>query len=308
MLPYFPFGQQFNHRMGTAPLPESDHLVEVDDAYVPEIALKRQLLADLPAYYYQTLPGYELAQWEVLKTVLTHLVRFAPDRFALRQTGNQWHWHNRLLHEETSFVFGDSSTLPVDPLDWVGRQVQEDLILIAGDSPKLVAGQLCFGNDWSLDEKLGLPFSQVHAPILPIVEPMMQATHKLIERLPIGKPLWRASWSVKVTDQLDMTSRHKPALLQLLADRIPTLTPETIGEALFIRIERQTLIRLPETGIILFCIHTYQNQLAHEATDRDRASRMASVFSTTPSAMLDYKGMSGFVPVLLKYLQNKLDN
>ncbi|MFD2934138.1 heme-dependent oxidative N-demethylase family protein [Spirosoma flavum] len=302
MLPYFPFGQQFNDKMGTAPLPESDRLVEVDEHYQAEIALKRQLLTELPGYYYQTLPGHETAQWEVLETVLQNLVRFAPDQFILHQAGNRWHWINQLLTEEQVFTFGDAATLPLDPLDWVGRQVQEDLILLTGTEAALVAGQLCFGNGWCLDEKVGLPFWQIHAPIIPIVEPMMQAAQKLMERLPVGRPVLRINWSVKVTDQLDMTSRHTPALDQLLADRLPYLTPETIGEHIYIRIERQTLTRMPQSGAILFGIHTHQNLLAHEATDQARADRMAKVFSTTPRTMIDYKGMTAFLPALLSYL------
>ena len=305
MLPYFPFGQQFNDKMGTALLPERDRLVEVNELYLTEITLKRQLLTELPDYYYRALPGHEIAQWEVLEVVLTNLARFSPDQFFLRKDGTQWHWYNRLLAEKTAFTFGEAATLPVSPLDWVGRQVQEDLLVLTGTDSQLVAGQLCFGNGWCLDEKIGLPFGQIHAPIVPIVESMMQAAQKLMERLPVGRPVWRLNWSVKVSDQLDMTSRHTAALDQLLADRLPYLTPETIGEHLYVRVERQTLTRLPRSGAILFGIHTYQNLLAYEAIDPDRAIRMASVFSTAPRAMLDYKGMTHFLPALLAYLHNQ---
>ena len=304
MLPYFPFGQQFNDKMGTSPLPETDRLIEVDGHYQTEISLKRQLLTALPDYYFQTLSGYESAQWDVVEAVLTNLARFSPDEFSLQQDGDRWHWHNHRLNEQQTFTFGDASTLPFAPLDWVGRQVQEDLTLLAGDGVKLVAGQLCFGNGWSLDEKMGLPFREIHAPIVPIVEPMMRAAHTLMERLPVGRPVWRMNWSVKVTDQLDMTSRHTPTLDQLLADRLPHLTPATIGEQLYIRIERQTLTRLLRSGAILFGIHTYQNLLAHEVNERsDGAERLARVFGSTPATMLDYKGMSGFLPALLTYLR-----
>ncbi|GAB2540417.1 heme-dependent oxidative N-demethylase family protein [Spirosoma aerophilum] len=306
MLPYFPFGQQFNDKMGTVFLSESDPLIEVDEHYEREVDLKRQLLTELPDYYYKALPGYEVSQWEVVSTILTTLARFLPDRFSLRQSDDRWHWRNRILDEETVFTFGDATTLPADPLDWVGRQVQEDLILLSGDQAALVAGQLCFGNDWCLDEKMGLPFWQIHAPIVPIVEPMIRAATHLMERLPVGRPMWRLNWSVKVSDQLDMTSRHLPALKQQLADRLPYLTQETVGEKLFIRIERQTLTRLPRSGAILFTVHTYQNRLADEIKSRpDAARRMASVLKSTPPAMLAYKSMTDYLPALLEYLDNQ---
>lgn len=307
-LPYFPFGQAFNDKMGTVPLLESNRLIEIDAHYETEISLKRQLLTELPNYYYQSLPGHETAQWEVLDLVLHDLARFAPDQFTLCQDGDRWHWQNYRLTEEWTFTFGDASTLPYDPLDWVGRQVQEDLTLLAGDDwsagpVRLVVGQLCFGNGWCLDEKLGMPFWEIHAPIVPIVEPMLRAADTFMERLPAGRPVWRLNWSVKSSDQLDMTNRHTPALNQQLTDRLPTLTPDLIGDGLYLRIERQTLTRLPRSGAVLFGIHTYQNRLADELASRpDGAARLLRVFSTAPPALLDYKGMTPFMPTLLTYL------
>ncbi|GAB3988811.1 DUF3445 domain-containing protein [Spirosoma daeguense] len=305
MLPYFPFGQRFNDKMGITPLSESDRLVEVDEHYVAEVSLKRQLLNELPDYYYKALPGYVAAQWEVLELVLQNLSRFAPESFMLRQDGGQWQWTNLLLNEEISFTFGDVTTLPLEPLDWVGRQVQEDLILMAGTDATLIAGQLCFANDWCLDEKIGLPFWQIHAPITPIVEPMLRAAQTLMARLPVGRTVWRTNWSVKVSDQLDMTSRHSKQLKQQLAEQLSGLIPATIGDQLYVRIERQTLTRLPRSGVILFGIHTYQNRLSDEATDPERAYRMAQVFNTTPPAMLSYKSMTDFMPALLTYLNGR---
>lgn len=305
MLPYFPFGQQFNDKIGTALLTDADPLIDVDEHYATEVALKRRLLTDCPAYYYQSQPGHEAAQWDVLELVLTSAARTKPDAFTLRQDGDHWYWQNRLLNEEIKFTFGDPATLPHEPLDWVGRQLQEDLLVLAREETQLVAGQLCFGNGWCLDEKMGLPFWEIHAPITPIpaLEPMMRAAQKLMERVPVGRPVWRLNWSLKLSDQLDMTSRHTPALDQLLADGLPNLTPDTIGQQLFLRIERQTLTRLPRSGTVLFGIHTYQNRLDLELAERpDGAARLARVLETAPLALLDYKGITPFLEPLLKYL------
>ncbi len=306
MLPYFPFGQQFNDKMGTTPLPDTDPLIEIDAHYRAEVSLKKQLLTDRPDYYFQALPGHEIAQWEVLDVVLHDLARHNPDYFSLRQNGDDWYWTNHILNQKTTFVFGDAATLPVAPLDWVGRQVQEDLVLLAGDDSVLVAGQLCFANDWCLTEKMGLPFWQIHAPIVPIVEPMILAAQKFMARLTVGRPVWRMNWSVKVSNDLDMTSRHTPANRQRLANLLPGLTPDTIGHQVYLRVERQTLTRLPRSGAILFGIHTYQNLLADEIAARPGAAdKLARVFATTPPAMLDYKSMTGFMPALMTYLSQK---
>ncbi|GAA4457486.1 DUF3445 domain-containing protein [Nibrella saemangeumensis] len=303
MLRYFPFQQQFNDKMGTMLLLPTDPLIEADEHYGHEVQLKRRLLTEFPQYYYQSLPGYQTAQWEVLAMVLESLVQHNPEHFCLTRPGHHWHWQNRLLNEEVVFTFGDAASLPLEPLDWAGRQVQEDLLLLAGDEPHLVAGQLCFGNGWSLDEKLSLSFWNLHGPVSSIVKPMMQAAQKFMERLPAGRPVWRLNWSLKLTDQLDLTSRHTADLNQQLAELLPNLTPTNIGQHLFVRIERQTLTRLPQSGAILFGIHTYQNRLDNEAADPERALRIGQVVSTTPPAMLEYKGITPFLEPLLAYLQ-----
>ena len=101
-----------------------------------------------------------------------------------------------------------------------------------------------------------------------------------------------------------MTSRHTPAMDQLLTDSLPDLTPETIGERLFIRIERQTLTRLPRSEAILFGIHTYQHRLSRELAERpDGANALRRVLETTPAALLDYKGITPFLATLLAYLR-----
>lgn len=307
MLRYFPFGQAFNDKMGTFPMAKAEPLVEVDSHYWHEVALKRELLKEHPKYYYRLLSGNDVALWEVLERVLDNLVTHFPQSFELQKQGNRWNWNNRLLNETASFVFGDVTTLPLDPLDWVGRQVQEDLVLLTGPEATLAGGQLCFANDWCLDEKIGLSFWQLHGPVTTIVEPMMRAAEKLMERLPSGKSVWRMNWSVKFSDQLDMTSRHTPFLKQQLEELLPGLTPDAIGQKLFVRIERQTLTRLPRSGAVLFGIHTYQSLLAEEASDRDRALRMLKVFESTPPAMLDYKSMTPLMPSLINYLEQKTE-
>lgn len=300
MLPHFPFGQQFNEKIGTSLLTEADSLIDVDRHYLEEIGLKRQLLNELPDYYFQALPGSEMAQWDVLELLLDQLARHYPNQFSVKKEGSRWHWENRLLNETASFTFDNTDTLPLPPLDWVGRQVQEDLLVLAGPEPSLVAGQLCFANAWCLNEKMGLPFWAIHAPITDIVTPMMRAAQKVMERLPAGRPLWRLNWSIRATDQLDLTSRHTPTQHTQLATLLPHLTADTMGEHLVVRIEYQTLTRLPRSQAILFGLHTYQNRLDHELAERPGAAQnLLNVLQTAPPALLDYKGITPFLAPLL---------
>lgn len=303
MVPYFPFPSTFDLKMGTAPLPGGNQLVEMDQHYGDEIALKRKILEEDHPYYYQASSSTHTAQWEVLEKILSGLAVTYPDHFTFRKNGTEVYWKNNLLSEEKEFIIGDTSTLPYEPLDWVGRQIQEDLIILDAKS-HLVAGQLCFPSGWCLKEKFEKHFLAVHAPLPSVLYPMLQAADKLIERIPVNKPIARTNWGFRVCDQLDISSKHGQHYRTELHQVASELNKENTGDKIFFRIERQTLSRLPQSGSILFTIHTYYNKVKDEATDPARASAMLSFLKTVPAELLEYKLMIPLIKPLIAYLES----
>jgi hypothetical protein len=75
------------------------------------------------------------------------------------------------------------------------------------------------------------------------------------------------------------------------------------GEALFVRVERQTLSRLPRTGAILFTIHTRSRPLAAVAGEPGRARRLLDAVRTMPPEMARYKGIAPLRDALAGYLE-----
>ncbi|HSZ84776.1 MAG TPA: DUF3445 domain-containing protein [Puia sp.] len=307
-LKYFPFGEEFDLRMGTSVFKENDSLIEVDeDYYLSEINLKRSLLEQDHRYYYRTKAETEIAQWDVVEKILSDLVKFYPEYFVLNRDNENWFWQNKKTNETIEFIFGKKETLPYEPLDWVGRQVQEDLVILSNDgTASLVAGQLCFPNGWCLDDKFDQPFLTIHAPAPKMVEPTMQTAQKLMEKIIATRPVWRCSWNFKTSGQIDLSSKYTKQYNEELLQIFPTLTPENIGDKIFIRIERQTVSRLPKSNCILFGIHMYQNTLDDENLDTLQAKNMMNVLKTTPRGMLDYKAITPFIDALLGYLENRI--
>ncbi len=124
MLRFFPFGESFESGMGGRTLRKDEALLDVDEThYAAEVALKRELLAASSHDYFSGGPELLDAQWGVLELVLTDLSEHHPEMFRLERHGRDWRWHNPLLGETQAFVWGDAASLPLEPLDWVGRQV-----------------------------------------------------------------------------------------------------------------------------------------------------------------------------------------
>jgi dimethylamine monooxygenase subunit A len=305
VLKFFPFGERFEAGMGGRTLQPDEPLIDVDAAaYRDEIAMKRELLTNAHADYFQSSKEAGSAEWEVVELVLQDLARHHPDSFGLERHAERLHWHNRVLGERSSFVIGDAGSLAVSPLDWVGRQVQEDLVLVRADHAGVcVAGQLCFPNGWDIRSRFGQSFMAVHQPTPESTMSSVHAAARLLRALKPGKTFWRTSWNFKLTRQLDLSTQHKPAYKRDFAERAPKLTQTDVGEQVFVRVERQTFTRLTRSPYMLFGIHTYNSPLADEARDLERARAMLAVVQGAPDDVKTYKAIFPIEHALLPYLQ-----
>jgi hypothetical protein len=302
MLPYFPFAQDtYALTLGVRALRPDETLIEVDAPhYRDELALKASLLASNPRAHFQAGPDTEPLQWETVTELLPVMARQHPQHFALEVAGERWHWRNHLLGTQTRFTPGEADSLPRAPLDWLGLQVQEDLLLMDGrrEGLPLVAGQLCFPSMWSLDEKLGRSMLEVHAPVPGLNAQLGAPIQRLMEGLKAGRSVTRCNWGITVTDRMDLA----PWTLREWVHRFEGITARDAGERCFLRLERQTLTLLPRTGAILFTIHTYRAPVAREVEDPERRRRLANVLRTVPPDVSDYKRLTPVLAPLLAYL------
>ncbi|MBN1206502.1 MAG: DUF3445 domain-containing protein [Myxococcaceae bacterium] len=303
MLPYFPFDEDtYALKLGVQALRAGECLIEIDEAhYRNELALKESLLTADPRARFQAEPGTAPLQWEAVTTVLPKMAEQHPRHFELRVEGARWRWRNHLLGTETRFTPGEPGSLPHAPLDWLGRQVQEDLLLTDGtrEGMPLVAGQLCFPSAWCLDDKLGRSMSEVHAPVPRFNEQLGASTLRLMERLKPERTVSRINWAITVTDRLDLEPRTLPEWRHLFSG----ITARNAGERCFLRLERQTLTLLPSTGAVLFTLHTYRAPVATQVEAPERRRRLASVLRTVPPDTRQYKRLAPFLEPLMAWLE-----
>jgi hypothetical protein len=283
---------------------DPQRIIVVDPAEVlAELRLKQTLLLSERDTYAQTPPATEAMQWDALAVVLPAMAARYPQWFRLQRDGDRWQWHHGILHHDITFRFGDATTLPLPPLEWLGYQVQEDLLIMANDPEQgfpLVAGVLCFPNAWSLEEKMGRSLLEIHAPVPGFAEALGEKTVRLMEQLKPGRPTWRLNWSIKPVPRLNLLPRFADETAQAAA----ALTPDMVGDRCMLRVERQTLTRLP-TGAILFTIHTFQTPLARVAGNADHWQRLRGVLHSVPADMLSYKGIEHFKTALFEYLDKE---
>jgi hypothetical protein len=131
------------------------------------------------------------------------------------------------------------------------RACWEDLCILqrnrAGDHV-LTGGAVAFPTDWRLVDKIGLKLTAVHAPIHGYAEQLAAGVDHFFRTLAPGPIYGRSNWFVVASDVWRYMPVDDPA------DRFAHVDAANVGSTLFLRSERQTLRRLPQTDAVLFTI------------------------------------------------------
>jgi len=278
--------------MGLVSIPE-EQWFELDEHYEAELAERRHLLETRHAEVFGIRPESSAARRETLDMIAAHLARHHPDWFERSST--------RLTNHLTGEIW-DLSAPPYDPLELAGRLVQEDLCVVqeGAAGPVFTAGVLCFPSRWRLHEKLGHPLAVVHQPVPIYPDRLARPVDRIMQSIKPDHVASRVNWSI--TDD--------PALFQPTGKwRTPldtTITAENAGSRLFLRVERQTLRRLPVSAAVLFGIRVHRYRLDGVAAAPEIATRLADAVRALPAPISHYKSLPPFRDALLAWLDARV--
>jgi dimethylamine monooxygenase subunit A len=264
--------------------------IERDEGIVAELALRRRLLAERRAEVLASLPESAAAEAELLELLIDHLVRVFPRHYR-RRNGD-------VTHHATgeTFRLADFARCP---LELAGRLVQEDFcVMQAGpEGLRLTGAVLCFPSRWRLADKLGRPLVAIHDPVPGFAEQLGPPAERMLERLEVERPVWRVNWSLVDTPELFLPPEHRRTR--------PQVRPDEVGESLWLRVERQTLRRLPRSQAVVFTIRTYVEPLAEVLDTPDLAATLAARLREMPDAMAGYKNILPIRTELLAWLERR---
>jgi len=167
-----------------------------------------------------------------------------------------------------------------DPLEAVGRWASEDFCLLQkpaeGGEYRLVAGVLCFPSHWSLTEKLGQPLTAIHGPVPGYANDLARRVNRVFEALRVEQPLIRWNWLLQSEAELHMPPGHE----------------RRADGPFYLRAERQTFRRMPETEAVAFGIRTAVMPISGLSGAEARA--LMAAMDAQPGAMVAYKGGAAF--------------
>ncbi|WP_127521998.1 DUF3445 domain-containing protein [Mesorhizobium sp. Z1-4] len=271
--------------IGLKPLDPAEW-IEIDRHYRAQLEEKDRLIAERPDDVFAARPDTDAAQREVLEMVVDHLIRGHARIFPGR---DEWDFLGDRLPR---FQLHGSDE---PPLQIAARFVQEDLVLMRRmeDGWRLAAASLCFPSSWTLGEKFDRPLEQIHKPVPGFGPDTRMATviRRIFDNLQPEKPVERYNWSLQENDEL-----YRPRSEAQKDARPGSSTgPRRDMATTFIRVERQTLRKLPVSGDILFTIRICLDPLAVLAHHPDRmriAGSFAEQLDGLDTHQLAYKNLA----------------
>jgi hypothetical protein len=266
-------------------LPSND-LFGNHSARAEQIGIKKHLLAKHHQDVFSAIPNTNTAGDEVLAMIRQHLTTYHND-----------HAHN----DHTQ----NNNTAPSDaglhPLDMAARLVPEDLLLLApfavaatDDATAvkwhLVAASLCFPAHWILAEKMGNPLAAIHDSVPHYDEKLARPVDRFFNKMTVGPISARMNWSLQIGT--DLFAPHR-AQRQAAAGDLD-------NNQLCLRLENQTLRKLPQTGFVLFTIRTHIEPVSRWKHTPNAIDDLAKMLKDMSSESQSYKGASLYAGALAK--------
>lgn len=175
---------------------------------------------------------------------------------------------------------------------------EEDFAVLDGDTGTLPWLSVCVPSHWAPEDKLGLPFAAVHAPVADGATLIAAAAH-LVRLATSGERWERHVWTVSPSPRHDQHPRRHP--------RAPWPADagddEAFARACWFRAERQTFLPVGQgTRQAVFTIRVMLAPLTETVDTPAKATRLREALASMSPAVLDYKGLVPAREPLLRWL------
>jgi hypothetical protein len=275
---------------------------------LPGARALREKLAVLGAHAHQALlaaPGFDADP--ALKALCEHAAREQPA--AIAWDGDRgidalhlgWSIRGDEIVEGPGALPDLGPCLKATPPAWrlpalLSLAFEEDFAVLDGRSARIPWLAVCLPSNWAPDEKVGLHFAQVHAPVADNKLLITAAEH--LARLVTGEDRWeRFVWTVTRHPRLHAhPARVDPAPWP------PDADADALAARAFFRTEHQTFIPVPALQQAIFTIHVALQPLAQAFVDAQQARQVHEALSTMSPAVLAYRGLTDARDRLLDWL------
>ncbi|KAL4892384.1 hypothetical protein BDV59DRAFT_208700 [Aspergillus ambiguus] len=287
--PYRPFRWPYHQTMALSRM-DNDWWIELDNTYRERIDQRKALRRDYGNLVMDCLPGSELACRELMEMVIQFLCARYPHYFSC----DGMTLHNNILdstQDITSF----------HPLDVLFDNIPEDFAIMTRDDKTgeyiFRAGIICYSMGWTLGDKLGLGLDDIHDPVPDYLEKIGFSIKRFFAKIPTDKPIQRAAWSIEGGKILLLPKDHPEVT------REPRQDPNLRLEDCHLRVDWQTLRRLPLSGAVVFNFKANFTPVTEFRDEPGIPSLLLKILHDSKKSLLEYKKIWPVEHVIVPHLK-----
>lgn len=287
-------------QIGLQPIEISSWL-ETGPDHTAFMAAKRERLKGSPPLYYRSLGRSLAAQRELLEAAASNLVRHHPSSFTAQ---------GHVIADQIDGSRHDLTPGPREPLEVLGALIEEDFVLFEREAGMdiVTAASNAYTSSGRIVSCVGRDMRFAHDPVPGLNELLGPRIDRVIGHVQVDKPAARFNWFITpIASRLFPETSHQANVeAGLRAGRILAADFEKAGDMLWLRVERQTFLRLPETGALAFGIHTCSDPLSRIADDRESLLAIDRLLGEYSPQRLAYAGMLETRDPLRRWIDRRL--
>lgn len=299
--PYYrPYGwAAVDFQLGLRPInPNCWILMEAE--YAVNMSEKCERLVAFPQQYYRTLPSSLDAQTELLDRVVSHLISDYPERFVRAGSG---------IKSLDTGIEVDLSNQTEEPLLQLSRLIEEDFMLLEEVDGRscITAASNVYSSSGRLVASVGRAVDWAHEPVPRLTDTLGRRIDQIIGSIHAATPCERFNWQITPLSSIffprDNPHAENAAAMHAICETLQA-QPEKVGDMLWIRVERQTLSRLPDSRAVAFSLHTYSDPLSSIRSDLKSVRAILALLRGYSPERLKYSEMDIIREPLIEWLES----
>ena len=161
---------------------------------------------------------------------------------------------------------------------------------------RLTAASLCSGTFFTARDALGKSLAELHDPVPGFSDRFLSVVERMFNAVQPGVIMERRNWTLLNSDELHLP-RSGPVRAQIL-----DIDVANAGRALYLRVERQTVRKLPNTAAVVFTIRIWRHPLAALKNDPEKLAAFAKAWSGVGDDFRAYKGLAPYDRLVAAFL------
>lgn len=304
--PWRPFRWPYHQTMSIYKL-DINHWLDMDKYYYHYIQEKQRIWHKYGKDNIDWLPEAYDACLELMETVTQHLIQRYPLLFTVLI--DKKHRGIVVRNELTKEILDMSLPLKEHPLLYVTKMAKEDFYIVqknpADGLHYLVAAAVPFpGGSFGISDKIGKHLDVIHEEVPYYQEKLQRSMERWFDRLEPHAPVERASWYITWDHKLKVNNIYQlPEFRPALKDDVKATDPKEFN----VRVERQTLRRLPKSRAIIFTNHPVFYSIEEMKDEPNVPSLIKKIIYDGPEKIVRSKNFEFIRDHISEYLDSLIE-